>query len=266
EKDLARDTSLVRLLKRKLEAEPVWAQGVQGRTVQNFLAKKAEAGDLQSGSIIYSEQDIATFKHIRTIMQPYISGSKAGFFRGKSNVRADTQVVVFRVGESKGKMLDIAMYIVFGEIYNRVLSGGNERNKIVLIDEAWKLLSHAAAGQSVQSFLREGRKVGTGTWILSQNISDFHKTEDGKAVLTQTSAQVFMQLTGEEVELAQDIFKDLPPDVAEGMPEFQSGQGLLRISKDGGGSRTVRFYLMATDLEATVASTSSKEIEDLSRA
>lgn len=235
----------------RIENNTALAGSVVGQVGKLYMYRKYTLND------IYTPEQVHAIGRIRGLLQPYITGYNAGLFGGdgKTTVKADTQVVVFRVGDCPEDLLELAMYIVFGEVYNRVLAGGGSLNKIVVFDEAWKLLRRQAATKSIHSLIREGRKMGTGIWMISQSPADFD-TPEGKIALTQAQTRVLMKVSSDDAEIAGRLF-NLPPSLYNRVPNFTSGIGLLLL--DG---KSVNFYLEATEEEAKMASTSPKSFGD----
>lgn len=240
-------------LRKRIEGDPAQAVSLVGRTFHWYEERRSTGNT-------YSRDEIDAVKHLRTILNPYLTGFKAGFFRGQSTVRADSGVTVFRVGDNKDEdQMALAMYIVFGEIYNRVLTGGGGRNKLVVIDEAWKLLTNHATAAPVQSLIREGRKMGTGTWILSQKPADFLDTPDGVTAVTQSGVLVMLNTAKEQVRRAEESgIWSFPASVADNIPRLTKGRGIMQID----GKTTVAFRLVPTIPEMAMASTTESDFEE----
>lgn len=246
------DEVKMKQIQARLESDHAWANTITGLTCRHYLHAVKEVGEA------YSADKIESINHIRVMLGQYLQGSKAGLFRGKTTLRADKQVVVFRVGGCPEDQINLAMYIVFGEVYNRVLAGGGSRNKIVVIDEAWKLLAQPSTARSVQTLIREGRKMGTGTWILSQEVSDFLDREEGKTAVGQSNVRILLRTgSSDEAEKARKHF-NLPAAATARMPSFSGGHGILSIV-----DKTFEFTLAASDRERLMASTTPDEIARL---
>jgi len=76
-------------------------------------------------------------------------------------------------------VLMLLMYLITNEIY---LSRENGQRKIVIIDEAWDLMS-GATGDFIEAGYRRARKYGGAFITGTQGIDDYYRNEASKAAL-----------------------------------------------------------------------------------
>jgi conjugal transfer ATP-binding protein TraC len=117
---------------------------------------------------------------------PYtIDGAYGRWFNGEANIRFDADLVVLELEQLKSKkdlqgvVLMLLMYLITNEIY---LNRENGQKKIVIIDEAWDLMT-GATGDFIEAGYRRARKYGGAFITGTQGIDDYYRNEASKAAL-----------------------------------------------------------------------------------
>lgn len=183
---------------------------------------------------------------------------KAALFSGKKHADLSAPCVVFRFGDVKPALKDIATYLAFELVYTRINTthhDGMRQKYIVVMDECWKMLSSPSARKYIVKLSREGRKLNTGLWTISQKYEDFQG--DNSVLFDQSETKIILGLSGQEVDQLTTKL-DLSPTLASiinmDTTNIQPGTGLLHV----GGKRhaTVAFYCVQSKLESMIADTS----------
>jgi hypothetical protein len=216
-------------------------------------------------SSLWKADEINVLKFMQMCIEEYVPtgddesySEKARLFTGTKQAKLDNGCIVFRFGNVSPEMKDIATYLTFELIYQRINSAqdGGDRYKhyIVTMDECWKLLSTPTARDYILKLSREGRKLNTGLWVISQKYSDF--LGDNKVLFDQAQTKIIMALSGEEVDkLSADI--DLSPTLAgfinSDINRTTPGCGLLHVA--GKRHTTVAFYCVQSQMESAIADT-----------
>jgi conjugal transfer ATP-binding protein TraC len=110
------------------------------------------------------------------------NGAYGAYFEGDANITFTNDFTVLELEELKAKphlqsiVLMIMMYRISQEMY---LS--RDRKKIVLIDEAWQLLTAGGTGEFIENGYRRARRYGGAFGCATQSYSDF--TGGAKAAL-----------------------------------------------------------------------------------
>ena len=112
-------------------------------------------------------------------------GTHGRWFDGPANVRFDADLVVLELEELKSKkdlqsvILLLLMYLITNEIY---LSREDGRRKVVIIDEAWDLMS-GTSGEFIEAGYRRARKYKGAFVTGTQGIDDYYRNEAAMAAL-----------------------------------------------------------------------------------
>lgn len=227
-----------------------------------------------SGQSMWKEEELETIRLLKRIIAEYLpakddtsgGSSKAHLFSGKKQTDLNNQCIVFRFGKAEANIKGLATYICFELINSRVRSGNMNKykNKIVVLDEAWKLIGEGDARRYLEALYREGRKQNTGVWLISQSFEDFQGEND--IFFKYAETKIIMSIPDEEVtQLMEEI--ELSTSMASFINEkhghTQAGLGILHIGGGNDKHETAAFYCTMTDLELAIAETSDSTAEAL---
>ncbi len=113
---------------------------------------------------------------IRTVLDGWVKGPRAGTFESASALDvgaalAGARLTVFETGpliEADEDITVLTLDYIFAEVATRF----DGRPTLIVIDEAWKLLSHAIFADRLRSRLKEGRKKNVALLMATQSVSD----------------------------------------------------------------------------------------------
>ena len=123
-------------------------------------------------------------------LEKYISGSLAGVFNDKTNVKLNNRLVIFDIKDMPENLRKIMMLIISNFVQNQVKAKPEKR--LLVIDEGWLLLQHEESARFVTGLVRRARKYYLGVSIISQQANDFLNSEYGRAIASQSSLRILM--------------------------------------------------------------------------
>lgn len=123
-------------------------------------------------------------------LEKYISGSLAGVFNAKTNVKLNNRLVIFDIKDMPENLRKIMMLIISNFVQNQVKAKPEKR--LLVIDEGWMLLQHEESARFVTGLVRRARKYFLGVSIISQQANDFLNSEYGRAIASQSSLRILM--------------------------------------------------------------------------
>lgn len=149
----------------------------------------------------------------------------------------EAPVVSFDISKLEESILrPIGMYIALSWTWEKFVKKNPLVKKRVVCDEAWMLMNKNMAGheftaQFLETAARRIRKRNGGLLVASQNFFEFSDNPQGKAVLSNTAAHIFLKQDSSDLASIQETFK-----LSDGERNFlytaSRGQFLLRLHGD----------------------------------
>ena len=220
---------------------------------------------VNSGGDVWGDAQWQTVHYLKNVLSAYTAGSdeslseKAALFAGTRQADLDNQCIVFRFGRVKSEaMKAIATYLTFELINTRATTftkSGDFKNKIVVMDEAWKLINSSYARAYLEALWREGRKTNTGIWLISQAFGDFQG--DNKVFFNLAESKLIMGIPDNDLNLLMDEM-ELSPYLADTInaTKQQVSPGTAVLHLGGKVMQSISLFVAMTDLELAVADTS----------
>lgn len=143
-------------------------------------------------------------KELAVRLEKFVSGSAAGIFNQRSNFDIKNQLTVFGIRDLEENLRPVAMYIILDYIWNRVRR--DQRRRILVVDEAWYLIKQKDSGAYLHSFAKRARKYKLGLTTITQDVEDFLSTDEGKAIITNSSLQIILKQSTAAVEKIAEVF------------------------------------------------------------
>lgn len=137
-------------------------------------------------------------------LEKFVRGSASGIFNQQSNFDIKNPFTVFGIRDLEENMRPVAMYIVLDYIWNRVRK--DQRKRVLVVDEAWYLIKNKDSGAYLYNFAKRARKYHLGMTTITQDVEDFLNTEEGKAIITNSSLQIILKQSTAAVDKITDTF------------------------------------------------------------
>ncbi|MEK9153716.1 MAG: DUF87 domain-containing protein [Patescibacteria group bacterium] len=137
-------------------------------------------------------------------VRKFTKGSYANFFNTPSNINMDNDFVVFALRDMEDELRPMAMFVILRYIWNKVRSSLKKR--ILLIDEAWWIMQSEDGASFLFGICKRARKYWLGVTTITQDVSDFMKSEYGKPIISNSSLQFLMKQSTATIELVQKTF------------------------------------------------------------
>jgi type IV secretory pathway VirB4 component len=141
---------------------------------------------------------------LATRLEKYTEGTFAGFLNEPTNVRVDTQLIVFNIRDMEEILRPVAMYLVLQYVWNQIRS--NLRKRLLFVDEAWIMMAHEDAGNFMFRIAKRCRKYFTGLTTITQDISDFVNSPYGKPIITNSSIQLLLRQSPASIDVISETF------------------------------------------------------------
>ena len=134
-------------------------------------------------------------------------GSYGRFFNGENNVKFNNQLTVLELEELKGRkhLQQVVLLQLIYQIQQEMYLGDRSRKKVVVIDEAWDLLTSGDVAKFIEAGYRRFRKYGGSVNIISQSVNDLYDSKTGRAIAENSATTI---LLGQKSETIDQIKRD----------------------------------------------------------
>jgi len=180
-------------------------------------------------------------KELADRLEKFVRGSAAGIFNAYSNFDIKNHFTVFGIRDLEENLRPVAMYIILDYVWNRVRK--DRRKRILVVDEAWYLIKHKDSAAYIYSFAKRARKYLLGLTVITQDVEDFLSTDEGKAIINNSSLQIILKQSTASVEKITETFY-LTGGEKHFLLSAGVGEGLFFA-----GRSHVGFYVIASDEE-----------------
>lgn len=129
-------------------------------------------------------------------------GIYGGVFNGPMNLDIKNPLTVFEMGalETKPDLRSVVVLALLFLVRRAMRRGGRNQKKVLIIDEAWNLLSDGQAGEFIEGFARRCRKEGGALITGTQSLTDYYKTTGAKACYENSDHIIVLRLKEEVLD------------------------------------------------------------------
>lgn len=143
-------------------------------------------------------------KELADRLEKYVKGSAAGIFNQQSSFDIRNPFTVFGVRDLEENLRPVAMYVVLDYIWGRIRR--EKKRRVLIVDEAWYLIKNKDSAAYLRNFAKRARKYELGLTTITQDVEDFLSTEDGKAIITNSSLQIILKQSTAAVDKITETF------------------------------------------------------------
>jgi type IV secretory pathway VirB4 component len=143
-------------------------------------------------------------KELADRLEKFVSGSASGIFNQQSNFDIKNPFTVFGIRDLEENLRPVAMYIILDYIWNRIRK--DKKKRILVVDEAWYLIKHKESAAYLYSFAKRARKYLLGLTTITQDVEDFLSTDEGKAIIHNSSLQIILKQSTSAIEKITEVF------------------------------------------------------------
>lgn len=121
----------------------------------------------------------------------FSKGSYSQWFNGVSEVNLNNDFVVLELDNLKddNRLMTSVLSVLMNEISHEVYKSKDNKNqkKILIIDEAWRLMSDPLVVKAIEENFRVFRKYDSSMIVVTQDIDDLYANENTKAMANNAS-------------------------------------------------------------------------------
>ena len=185
-------------------------------------------------------------------IRKFTKGSYAQFFNNPSNVSMDKNLIVFGIRDMEDELRPMAMFIILRYIWNTVRA--ELKKRILLVDEAWWLMKTEDGASFLFGICKRARKYWLGVSTITQDVSDFMKSEYGQPIISNSSLQLLMKQSPASIDVVQKTF-NLTNEEKYLLLECAVGEGIFIA-----GTKRVALKVVASYAEDQMITTSPEQV------
>src|SRR5581483_1254400 len=189
-------------------------------------------------------------------LRRYTEGSLAGLFAGPTNVALSRSMVVFNTQALEEELQALGVHLITSFVWTQVRR--SRRPRLIITDEAWKLMQYEAGGAFLASLSRRAREYYLGLVTVNQDVSDCLDSVHGRTVLTNAAIKLLMKQDSSTIGPVVEAFQ-LSDQERQFLLGAGKGEGLFFAR----GSH-VPLQVEAAPLEHRLVTTSPQELAQAS--
>ena len=193
---------------------------------------------------------------IVTRLKPFVTGGLR-FLNQHTKMELDNRMISFDIRDIPDVGKGPIMFLLLEYIYNQMKK--SKKRKIVVIDEAWTVLSAGEEGEYVFRIIKTCRKFNLGLIMITQDVEDVLTSRAGRAVMANTATKLLLK---QDTTVIDDIVERFHLNEAEA--EFVKRAGIGNALLIAGNSR-VPIYIQASPEEHRIITTKPDELRELVR-
>jgi conjugal transfer ATP-binding protein TraC len=207
------------------------------RVLKNLWTEKAQAMSVDDIAAILCREDDQRLRDVGEQLFPFTSRGEYGrYFNGRNNARFSNDFTVLELEELKGRkhLQQVVLLQLIYQIQQEMYLGERNRPKIVIIDEAWDLLTEGDVAKFMEHGYRRFRKYGGAAVTITQSVNDLYRNAAGRAIV-ENSANMY--LLGQKAEAIEGMKQD------RRLPLSDGGYELLKTVHTLPGAYSEIFFL-----------------------
>lgn len=210
-------------------------------------------------SAMYEREPVRSLQLLVNALRPFVGNGIYALFDGQTsrelNNFRDNPLICFDVSQLEEDILKpIGMYAALSWTWEKFLKKNPQIKKRVVVDEGWVFLkTDRPGGRYTADFLetvsRRSRKSSGGLLIASQSFNEFVSCPQGKAILNNSSINIFLRQSETEIDDVRLVFK-LSDGECRFLAGCKPGECLIKM-----GSESAAVYVMPFEDEMRLIET-----------
>nr|WP_239125802.1 DUF87 domain-containing protein [Catellatospora bangladeshensis] len=180
-------------------------------------------------------------------LTPWTTGSFKEPFDGPTTTVPAGQLVVWSTRQLADELRAPGMLLALDAIWQDVdavpARGGSALRRLVIVDEAWRLLHDGEGARFLFRLSKQARKRRAGVSVVTQDAADLLGSQLGQAVIANAATQVLMRQAPQAIDEITEAF-GLTTGEARALLAARRGEGILLA-----GAHRVSFQALASPAE-----------------
>lgn len=180
---------------------------------------------------ILSSFNEAEAKNLSLVLERYVKGG-LDIFSKETNVEINNRLVSFNLSNLTESMRTTGYLVVLEHIMNRLSKNKKEgKHTWIIIDEFHILLENMYSANYIAKIYKIGRSMGAIPTVITQNIEDVLKSEQGRKILSNSEFALILRQKPLDISPICKIF-GISDEESLYVTNSPPGQGLLVYDED----------------------------------
>ncbi len=129
-------------------------------------------------------------------------GAYGRFFNGPPSLRFEKQVTVLELEELKNQphLQQVVLLMLMYRVQQEIYLGDRSVRKLIVLDEAWDLLTKGDTAEFMETAYRRIRKYNGAAVTITQSYQDLYRNDAGRAIAANCAFLVFLQQSADVVK------------------------------------------------------------------
>ncbi len=199
-----------------------------------------------------TNREKATLRSLMNRLEMYVSGV-FGFVNKQTEINFDNQFVSFNIKDMPKQVKPLMMFLILDYIHMKMKK--DLRKKILVIDEAWSLLSRTEEASYIFEIVKTCRKFNLGLLLINQEVEGLFKSDAGRSVLANSAYTLLLRQKPAVIRNIQNTF-NLSDVEKDRLLTAAPGEGILIMDNEHSEIRVT-----ASQDEHQLITTKPEEIE-----
>jgi hypothetical protein len=145
----------------------------------------------------------ASIRSLINRLNMYVNGVFS-FLNKQTSLDFDNNFVCFDIGNLPKQVKPAVMFLVLDYIYTKMRRSLDR--KLLVIDEAWSLLSRTEDASYILEIVKTCRKFNMGLFLINQEVENMLDSQAGRSVLANTSYTLLLRQKPAMIKSVQNVF------------------------------------------------------------
>ncbi len=169
-----------------------------------------------------------TYRSLINRLSMYVDGVFS-FFNRQTQINFDNQLVGFIIGDMPRQAKPVNMFLILDYVYMKMRK--DRERKLLVIDEAWSLLSRAEDSEYIFEIVKTCRKFNLGLLLITQDVADLLVSKASSAILQNSAYKLLMRQEAAVIENVVKTF-NLSQTEKEKLLTANVGEGILLMENE----------------------------------
>ena len=170
----------------------------------------------------------STLRSLVNRLKLYVDGVFS-FLNRPTEIDFDNRFVCFDIGNLPKQVKPVTMFLVLDYVYNKMKS--DLTRKLLVVDEAWSLLSRSHDASYIFEIVKTCRKFNMGLYLINQEVEGMLNSEAGRSVLANSSYTILLKQKPAVIDNVKRVF-NLSSNEKIALLTANIGEGLMIIEDE----------------------------------